>query len=66
MAVDFPGGVPFEAAHGLSFALAFGSALGDIVLGPLARRHSDHDDLIKGMVGVAITASTEPVAGRLA
>jgi hypothetical protein len=32
----------------------------------LAGGHADQDDLIQGMVGVAIAASTEPVAGGIA
>ena len=35
--------------------------LATVVPGPLARRHTDQDDLIQGMVGVAVTASAEPV-----
>ena len=66
LAVDFPGCVAFEAAHDFAFALALGGAFGHVLLCPLARAHPDQDDLVQGVVGVAVAASTEPVAGCLA
>ena len=64
LAVDFPGCVAFEAAHDFAFALAFRGAFGHVVLRSPARCHADEDDLVQGVVGVAVTASAEPVTGR--
>jgi hypothetical protein len=56
LAVDFPCRVAFEATHDFPFAFAFGGAFGHVFLSPLARGHADQDDLIQGMVCVAVTA----------
>lgn len=52
LAVDFPGCVPFEAAHDFPFALAFGGAFSHVVLGSLARSHSDKDYRMQGVLAL--------------
>lgn len=66
LAVDFAGCVAFEAAHDFAFALALGRPFGHVILGSLARGHADQDYLMQGVIGAAIAASAEPVAGCLA
>ena len=61
LAVDFPGNVAFEAAHGFSFALAVGHPFGNIVLGAVVRLHAGKDNVVEGTVGLAVTTFAESV-----
>ena len=59
---DFPRDVAFQAAHDLSFALAFEGAASDVGAGPRLGRHSDHDDSLERFVGDPVTARVQPFA----
>ncbi len=59
---DLPRDVALQAAHDLSFALAFEGAASDVGAGSRVGRHSDHDDAPERFVGDPVTARVEPFA----
>ena len=60
----FAGEESFEAADDLGFGLAFGGAASYVGLGRFVMLHSHDDGAVERSVGLAVTATVEPVAGR--
>lgn len=59
--VDLAGEEPFEAADDVSFGEAFCGAAGDVVDGGLVESHANDGYSVERRVGLAVTASVEPV-----
>ena len=59
------GEVALEEAGRLAAGLAFGEALGDVVLGRFVVLAAVEDDGVKGAVELAVAAAAEPMTRRL-
>src|SRR5262245_31776663 len=64
--VDLAGDVPLEAADDLLLGQAFFGAPVDVGAGGRVGAHPGDDDPVEGVVGLAVAAGVEPVAGDLA
>ena len=63
--MDFAGDVAFEAADGVAGGFAFAGAPRGVGLGAGVVAEADHGDAPEGLVGVAVAAAVEAVAGGL-
>ena len=63
LAVDLAGDVTLEAADDLRLGLSFGGAALGVGAGGRVRAQAGEHDPPQGMVGLAVTAGAEPVAG---
>ena len=63
LAVDLAGDVALEAADDLRLGLAFGRAALGVGAGGRVRAQAGEHDPPQGVVGLAVTAGVEPVAG---
>src|SRR6516165_8153569 len=61
--VDLAGDVTLEAADDLFLSQALFAAPGDVGAGGRVGAHPGDDDPVQGVVGLAVTAGVEPVAG---
>ena len=55
------GDVAFEAAHDLCGVLSFVASAGHVGFGALVAGHAGQYDPVQGCVGLAVTATVEPV-----
>lgn len=62
LVVDFPGDIPFEAAHDFLGVFAFGPASGDVAFGANVAHNPHERDVADGFVGLPVAAAAEPVA----
>jgi hypothetical protein len=51
----------FEAAHDFSGVLPFFTSAGNIRFGSFVTRHAGQDDAVERCVGLAVTATVQPV-----
>ena len=63
---DFAGDVAFQATDDLCFAQSLPGPAKHISPGPLVMAQPDHDDTVKGSVGLAVSTSVQPVPVCLA
>ena len=63
MGVDLPGDVSLQAADDLGLGLPFAGAALDVGAGGRVRAHTGEHDPPQGVVGLAVAAGVEPVAG---
>ena len=66
VAVDLAGDVALQAAHDLSFALAFGGATLDVAPGSWVFAHADEHDAPERFVGLAVAARVQSFPHDLA